>query len=228
MSWWELTRVAEPEVMDEGDEVEAYASATAQAYLDRIDDTFVAQAVRLGVRRGRGIDIGTGPGQIPLKIARQLPALHLLGVDCSEAMLAEARRHAAAAGPSDRVRFETGDGKRLDYPDASFDLVLCNSVLHHYSDPLAALNEMARVVKPTGALLVRDLRRPSRLAFRPHVAWYGRCYSGKMKELYVSSVRAAYTLRELAELVRASRLDGVRLFRFGRTHIGFERPVRPG
>lgn len=223
MAWWDLPRVAEPEVMDESDEVEAYASATAQAYLDRIDDTFAAHALRLGVRRGRALDVGTGPGQIPLKIARQVKDLEFLGVDRSEAMLAEARRGATALGLAERVRFEPGDGKKLAFADASFDLVICNSVLHHVADPVAALREIGRVAKPTGAILLRDLRRPSRLAFPLHVRWYGRHYAGRMKQLYVASVRAAYTPGELAELVRAARLPGVRLFRFDRTHIGVER-----
>ena len=63
MSWLDLPRVPEPEVMNDSDEVEAYASAAAQAYLGKIDDTFVEHAVRLVAARARGraLDIGTGP-----------------------------------------------------------------------------------------------------------------------------------------------------------------------
>lgn len=225
MTWWELPRVPEPEVMGEADEVDAYASAAAQAYLDRIDNTFVEQALRLGVTRGRALDVGTGPGQIPLKIAQRLPQLEFVGVDRSEAMLAEGRRQTERLGLSARVRFQAGDGNRLESPDQAFDLVLCNSVLHHLAQPLRVLNEIARVAKPAGAILVRDLRRPSRLACPLHLRWYGRHYAGKMRELYEASVRAAYTFDELSELARGSKLAGARPFRFGRTHIGLERPA---
>jgi len=225
MPWWDLPRVPEPEVMDEADEVKAYASATAQAYLDRLDDTFVAHALRLGVTQGSALDIGCGPGQIPLKLAQRLPGLEILGVDCSRAMLGEAQGNAQRAGLVARVRFQFGDGKRLDFPDASFDLVLCNSVLHHFSDPVSALREIARVAKPAGAILLRDLRRPSRLAFPLHVRWYGRHYAGKMKQLYVASVCSSYTEKELRVLVRAAGLERAQVFRFGRTHIGIERPA---
>ena len=209
--------------MSEADEVDAYASATAQAYLDEIDNTFVAHVLRLRVEGGLGLDIGTGPGQIPLKIAQRLPGLQFIGIDRSEAMLAEARRQTAALGLSERVRFEVGDGNRLAFPDQSFDLVICNSVLHHLAAPVRVLDEIARVAKPRAAILLRDLRRPPRLASPFHVRWYGRHYHGKMRTLYEASVRSSYTYRELAELGRRSQLSGARLFRFGRTHIGIER-----
>ncbi len=223
MGWLDLPRIPEPEVMAEADEVEAYASAAAQAYLARIDDTFVEHVLRLGVERGRALDIGTGPGQLPLKIARCLPALAFVGIDRSHAMLARARKQAAPLGLSERVGFQPGDGNRLEFPDRSFDLVVCNSVLHQLAAPVQVLDEIARVAKPDAAILLRDLRRPSRLAYPLHVGWYGRHYAGKMRELYEASVRAAYTYDELAALLRRSQLSGARLFRFGRTHIGFER-----
>ena len=228
MAWGELVRVPEPEVMDEAGEVEAYTSATAQAYLDRLDDTFVEHTLRLGVVSGRALDIGTGPGQLPLKLARRLPALEFIGIDRSSAMLRQAEMQAATMGLAGRVRFQTGDGNRLEFPDASFDCVICNSVLHHLVEPVRMLNEIARVVKPAGALLLRDLRRPSRYAFPLHIRWHGRHYRGKMRQLYEASVRSAYTFDELAALVKGSNLRGIALFRFGRTHIGFERPARSG
>lgn len=227
MGWLDLPRVPEQEVMAEADEVEAYASAAAQAYLVRIDDTFVEHVLWLGVERGRALDIGTGPGQLPLNIARRLPALAFVGIDRSPAMLARARKQPAALGLSEQVGFQPGDGNRLEFPDRSFDLVICNSVLHHLAAPVRVLDEIARVAKPDAAILLRDLRRPSRLAYPLHVGWHGRHYAGKMRELYEASVRAAYTYDELAALLRRSQLQRTRLFRFGRTHIGVERATMP-
>jgi ubiquinone/menaquinone biosynthesis C-methylase UbiE len=227
MGWLDLPRIPEPEVMAEADEVEAYASAAAQACLAGIDDTFVEHLLRLGVERGRALDIGTGPGQLPLKIARRLPALAFVGIDRSQAMLARARKQAAALGLSARVEFQPGDGNRLEFPDRSFDLVICNSVLHHLAAPVRVLDEIARVAKPDAAILLRDLWRPSRLVYPLHVRWHGRFYAGRMRQLYQASVRAAYTYDELENLLRWSQLSGARLFRFRRTHIGLERPARP-
>jgi len=258
MSWLDLPRVPEPEVMDNSEEVEAYASAAAQAYLDKIDDTFVEHAVRLVASRssGRALDIGTGPGQIVLKLARRLPRWQFVGVDRSPTMIRQARtgllsREAGrspeealpgnfGAAPAEaRVQFFVADGNRLPFPAGHFGLVMCNSVLHHLARPQHLLAEVARLVKPDGAILIRDLRRPSRVAYPLHVRWYGRHYSGLMYKLYCASVRSAYTVAELEELLRqsplnaaclratagASPLSGVRLFQHNRTHVGLERPI---
>ena len=91
----------------------------------------------------------------------------------------------------------------------------------HLHDPLAMLNEMGRVVKPGGIVLLRDLRRPGRLIFPLHVGWFGRNYSGLMKKLYTDSVRAAYTGAEVARMLRESRLATAHVFYHKCTHLGF-------
>ena len=169
MSFLDLARIPEPEVMDDSAEVEAYSSAAAQAYLDKIDDTFVEHVLRLvrGRERGRALDIGSGPGQIVIKLAKRLPLWRFVGAERSPNMVAEANAHLAAVGREleGRVGFQVADGNRLPFPDASFDLVMCNSVLHHLAEPRNLLSEMARVGNPGSAILLRDLRRPGRLAY---------------------------------------------------------------
>lgn len=227
MRLFDLPRVPELEVMDDSGEVEAYASASAQAYLDKIDDTFVDHALRLTSKRprGRALDIGTGPGQIVLKLAYRQSLWKFTGVDRSPGMIEQARTSLASAinDLAGRVEFQVADGNRLDLPDASFDLVMCNSVLHHLAEPQNLLREMARLVKPAGAILLRDLRRPSRFAFPLHVRWHGRKYSGTMYKLYRDSVHAAYTAPELQRMLASSTLYRSRVFTHNATHIGIER-----
>jgi len=238
MGWLDLPRIPEREVMDESGEVEAYSSAAAQSYLSEIDDTFVAHARRLISARiaagfaGRALDIGTGPGQIVRKLAAQLPGWQLLGVDRSPNMIRQAltAREPAALSPrvlsdmpATRVEFLVADANRLPFPDASFDLVLCNSVLHHLENPARLLAEIARVARPDGAILLRDLGRPSRIAYPFHARWYGRHYSGTMYRLYCDSLHAAYTFDELSALLQKSPLGDARVFRHGQTHLGIER-----
>jgi ubiquinone/menaquinone biosynthesis C-methylase UbiE len=222
--------------MDSDTEVEAYASAAAAAYLERIDRSFVQHLERLIQPAGekasawRLLDIGCGPGQIPIMIAKRWPRMQILGIDAGPAMIEKARSDATAAGVA--VSFEVlrlgPEGQaRLPYADAEFDIVTCNSVLHHLADPVGALDEIARVVRPEGAVLIRDLMRPTLLPYNLHVRIFGRHYEGEMRSLYEASVHAAYTTDELQEMLTRSRLgDGrARVFSRGLTHAGIERPA---
>lgn len=226
MSWLDFPRKPEPEVMEDAEEVEAYASAAAQAHLDAIDNSLVEQVLALGPPRGWLLDVGTGPGNIPLKLARRCPDLRVVGVDRSLNMVRAARRAAAELGLAEHASFLLGDANRLGFPEGCFDIVLSNSVLHHLERPERALEEMRRVAKPEGLILVRDLRRPGRLVFPFHVRWHGRYYSGLMYRLFAVSVRAAYTGEELDALLRAAGLEDARVFYHQRTHLGFVRDRR--
>ena len=222
MSWprkyLDLPRIPEPEVMDDSNEVQAYSSAAADAYLSNIDDTFVEHTLRLiGPTAGCALDIGCGPGQILTKLSARLPGWKFIGVDRSLTMI-----HRATSLPHS-VFFLAGDACSLPFRGSSFDLVLCNSVLHHIGDPACLFAEIRRIAKPGAAILLRDLRRPSRFGFPLHVRWYGRHYDGLMYRLYRDSVRAAYTSEELSAMLSAAGISGARLFTHGATHLGIER-----
>lgn len=237
MTWLDLPRVPEPEVMDDSNEVRAYSSASAEAYLSTVDDSFVEHALRLiGSASGWAIDLGCGPGQIVRKLSVRLPQWKFVGVDRSQTMIRGAVETSPFPGrsrdleaASSRVRntcFLLGDANSLPFPDASFDLILSNSVLHHIGDPARLLAEIRRVARPEAAILLRDLRRPSRIGYPFHVRWHGRHYEGLMYKLYCDSVHAAYTCRELTAMLRSAGIPGARLFTQGFTHLGIERGAR--
>lgn len=230
MGWLDLPRVPEPEVMDASGEVEAYSSAAAQSYLSKIDDTFVIHAMRLLARRiatgppGQALDIGSGPGQIVRKLAAHLSGWSIVGVDRSPNMVREAISQRQADGRLGApTEFVVADANCMPFAGATFDFVTCNSVLHHFEEPARVLAEVARVAKPQAAVLLRDISRPSRLAYPLHSRWYGRHYTGTMYKLYCDSLRAAYTFEELTAMLHASPLRNARVFRRGRTHHGIER-----
>jgi len=229
-------RVLEPEVMDESDDVEAYLDGVATAHLNRMDDHFVAQAIeRLPSDRSRRtprvLDVGTGTGAIPVKIARRHARAQIVGVDRSAGMLRQARRAAREARMQDRVTFHRASGRRLPFPDDSFDLVISNSLMHHLPDPAPVLDEIARVVKPRGRIFIRDLRRPAPPVIDRHIAHHGRHYRGRMFELFSDSVRAAFTESELSAITRASKLSPrlttgtLQVKRQGRTYLVIETPL---
>src|SRR5437867_5113589 len=219
----DLTRVPEPEVMSDEEEAESYASATALRHLEALDEEFVDRAISLAPDTEVVLDVGTGPAQIPIKLALRNPSLIIHGVDLSEAMLRKAAVNAGRWGVEMRILLNYGDAKGLPYDSGLFDMVLCNSVLHHVADPIRLIREMARVCKSSGALLLRDLRRPNRILHRYYVWRHGASYEGKMRELFEASVRAAYTLEELRSLIKQSGVPGLDAMRMGPAHIGFQR-----
>lgn len=100
------------------------------------------------------LDVGCGPGTITTDLARRVAPGRVVGIDRSSDVVAEARRHAESAGVA--VELAVGDVYALEFPDASFDVVHAHQVLQHLTDPVAALRELRRVVRPGGVVAVRD------------------------------------------------------------------------
>jgi ubiquinone/menaquinone biosynthesis C-methylase UbiE len=105
----------------------------------------------------RVLDVGCGSGAVTRDIARRVGERGLaVGLDPSSELLAVARGLAERAGLGDRVEFREGDARRLPFPDGSFDVVVCATVLSHVPEGEAAIPELARVLRPGGRLGVFD------------------------------------------------------------------------
>ena len=188
-----MDRVPEPEVMDTPEEAAAY-DAMDHA---EVNAAFVDRLVGLGAR-GRMLDIGCGPGHIPLLVAERVPGSTLVAVDLAPAMLALARRRLDDSPHRDRIELRLGDAKALELPGGSFDAVFSNTILHHLSDPQPFLREAARVLRPGGVLLIRDLYRPDSEAEVDHLVATHASNAGPIgQELLRACLCAALTPAEL-------------------------------
>ena len=114
-------------------------------------------AARLG-SGARVLDVGTGPGGVPLEIAWAQPLLRVDGLDLSEDMIVYAREAAADAGLADRVTFTVGDVAHLPFPDGTFDLVVSSMSQHHWDDVRGGIREVRRVLRPGGRAWIYDAR----------------------------------------------------------------------
>jgi len=97
-------------------------------------------------------DIGAGTGFLAQGLAPLVARVHV--VDQSLEMIAVARQNLAAF---DNVEYHIAEGTRIPLPDASLDAVLANMYLHHAHDPLAAIREMVRLLRPGGRLVITDM-----------------------------------------------------------------------
>jgi arsenite methyltransferase len=105
----------------------------------------------------RLLDLGCGPGYLAIDLAGAVGERgHVTAVDPSEAMLAVAREEVAARGVGDRVTVTSGEAGRLPLEDRSVDGVTVVQVLEHLDDVPGALDEVHRVLRPGGRLVVVD------------------------------------------------------------------------
>jgi ubiquinone/menaquinone biosynthesis C-methylase UbiE len=216
--WWLFDRRPRQRIpLDEGMDDVALAQEFADVAVTRAWRLFrhwlVRRALAL-VSDGKALDLGCGPGYLVLDLAAEAPELSVVGLDLSAAMLDLAKARAKLAGMESRVSFKQADAQRIPVPDGSVDLVVSSFSLHHWKDPVAVLNEVARILRPGGAFLIRDLRRdldaPSWLSF-----WFARWFlvpaALRRANEPLNSRDASYTPQEVAQLAEQSRLTGWRV-----------------
>nr|MBI3613104.1 class I SAM-dependent methyltransferase [Nitrospirota bacterium] len=152
-----MKRILEPELMEDEAQCLAYAQADFEEENRGFVDLFRNYYPEW--TEGHVLDLGCGPGDIPIRFVRALPGCQVTGVDASAAMIRLADEAVRAAGLSDRIalRCDRVQGLRLDEPA---DAAVSNSLLHHLPNPLTFWYELKRLVKPGSFVLVMDLLRP--------------------------------------------------------------------
>jgi ubiquinone/menaquinone biosynthesis C-methylase UbiE len=115
-------------------------------------------------------DVGAGTGFMAAGLAPQVARVHV--VDGAPAMLEVARRNLAGYT---NVEFHLAEGSSIPLPDACVDVVFANMYLHHCPEPLAAIQEMTRLLRPGGRLVITDLDSHTHHWFRTEMAdqWLG-------------------------------------------------------
>jgi ubiquinone/menaquinone biosynthesis C-methylase UbiE len=128
-------------------DVRAYRK-TAQAVVDRLmPDSSV-------------LEVAPGPGYLAIEIAK-LGTYRVTGLDISQSFVRIASENAHKAGVT--IDFRQGDAAHMPFPDDSFDFVVCRAAFKNFADPLGALDEIHRVLKPGGKASIYDLRKGASL-----------------------------------------------------------------
>ncbi len=213
-----MDRFAEPEYMDDAEEARAYAetdfSAVNQAFAERLLELAGSTA------EAQVLDFGCGPGDITLRIARSRPGWRITGLDFSRAMLAFARRAQARTGDAPHASWVITDAKCCPFPDARFDILCSNSILHHITGAVQFWREIRRLARPGTLIFFRDLFRPeSEAAARALVEKHAGDASPLLQEEFYRSFLSAYTIEEVREQLGEAGLASLRVEQITNRHI---------
>jgi len=217
-----MQRVLEPEVMDTLEEAIEYDAMD----FTEVNTAFAQCAIELGSQSGLVLDAGTGTARIPILICQRCPQWQMIGIDLAENMLLIGSKNVEQAGLQKQISLELADSKQLPYQDGQFDMVISNSIVHHLPDPLPFFLEIKRVLKPNGAIFIRDLIRPvdeaTMNAFVESIGTESE-YDERQNMLLRDSLHAAFTLDEVNELVQKAGLEGVKVYQSSDRHWTVER-----
>ncbi len=206
--------------------MDTWLEATAYDAMDfeSVNTAFATDAIDLDPHAIKILDVGTGTARIPILMCQQRPQYLMTGIDLAQSMLIIGQRNVEEAGLNQRIRLERVDSKRMPYPDLEFDMVVSNSLVHHIPDPLSFFQEVKRLVKPGGAILIRDLIRPENSTIvNDLVAKIGGNYDAHQQQLFRDSLNAALTLEEVQELIDRVGLEQVKLTQSSDLHWTIKR-----
>jgi ubiquinone/menaquinone biosynthesis C-methylase UbiE len=222
-----MQRTPEPELMDDQEQAAAYAAADWSESHGKIPGYFRERFPEFAA--GRVIDLGCGTADVTIRFAKAFPAVIILGVDGSDAMLGFGRSSVRKASLDSRITLEQRYLPDPSLETRNFDGVLCNSLLHHFADPAVFWHTTARVARPGAPVMIIDLvRPPDHQTAVQLVMEHAKGAPPVLERDFIASLHAAYSLDEVRQqLVSAGlpefRLDHVDVLHFvawGRAPVG--------
>ena len=187
-----------------------YAATTAKSMHDFQE---LAQRVARELPEGGSVlEVAPGPGYFCIAMANR-GRYRVTGVDLSHSMVKIAREKAEQAGV--QVNFEQGNAANLPFPRESFDFLVCRAAFKNFAQPVRALQEMHRVLKPGGQAVIIDLRRDAsnesiaKAVDEMHVG----AVNGLVTKLTFRFMllKRAYTRMQFEEMVAETRFSGVEI-----------------
>jgi trans-aconitate methyltransferase len=201
------SRIPEPELMNDLEQVLAYAEAdfsdTDRFFVNRLKANFPNASF------SRILDLGCGPGNITYLLAEAFPNAHILGIDGAERMIDLAKKR--FAGDSGLIEWDVVSLPWEKVPNhCPFDLIVSNSLLHHLHNPMVLWDAIKSAGKAGSLFWIGDLRRPdSRMEATKRVNTYAKEAPDVLKKDYFNSLLAAFTPDEIAAQLEIAGLHDV-------------------
>jgi len=167
------------------------------------------QIMDYGIQSGYALEVGPGPGYLGLEWLKNTRNTWLTGLEISANMIKIAQKNAQEYGfNSDRVKYVQGNALCMPFDAQQFDAVFTNGSLHEWERPEKVFSEIARVLKPGGRFFISDLRRDSSPLMK---LFLNLSAKEPMRAGLKTSMQAAYTKKELKEIIAHTPLNGVKV-----------------
>jgi ubiquinone/menaquinone biosynthesis C-methylase UbiE len=170
--------------------------------------------------QARVLEVAPGPGYFSVELARG-SRFEISGLDISRSFVEIATENAKQAGVA--VAFEHGNASAMPFADDTFDFIFCRAAFKNFTQPVEAMSEMYRVLRPGGRAVIIDLRKDAAMSDvkdyirQADLSWKDRMiYRLTFRYLLIPR---AYTRRQFEEMAAASRFGGADVNPSG---MGFE------
>ena len=202
-----MRRRLEPELMEDPAQVAAYAQADFSEPNGRFLQ-LLEELVPEAQCNGRVLDLGCGPGDIPLRLLKRYPQARCDALDGSRAMLDQAEAALSDwPGLAARCRWIHAVLPSEALPKAAYDLVISNSLLHHLPDPQVLWQTIRETANPGAWVLVMDLMRPPSVQWvEALVATYGAEEPEILQRDFRNSLFAAFEPQEVVTQLQEAGL----------------------
>lgn len=214
-----MNRIPEPELMNEPLQAKAYARADFSEPHNFFVEQF-RQTCRPVDQDMLVLDLGCGPADITVRMARAFPGFRFHGVDGSAAMLAEGRKRLQQENLQERIRLFRGIIPDHVPPADHYPLVISNSLLHHLHRPSQLWQYLKRIAKSDTQLFIMDLCRPgSKNQARELVNTYSSSEPDVLKRDFYNSLCAAFTVEEVKAQLEKAGLAGLHVEKVTDRHL---------
>ncbi|TWU56097.1 class I SAM-dependent methyltransferase [Rubripirellula reticaptiva] len=210
-----LSRVPEPKPENAREDADEYFAMDHLAINQQFVDDFLSGKFNNqnfpATAGPRVIDLGCGPGQIPILLCQADPNIEMLAVDLEVEMLEIAKIEIDIAGMLGRIRLEQADITDMSvFEDGLADAVISNSAMHHLDEPSLGLATAVRLARPGGRVFIRDLSRPdSEAEIESLVSLHGDGHTDAAKQMLRQSLWAALSIDEVHEIAARMGIEGL-------------------
>lgn len=214
-----MNRILEPELMNDSEQVLAYANAdfeTAHSLIVSHFDRVFPHVEDLHTV----LDLGCGPGDISIRFAKKFPNSKIDAVDGAKAMLAQAQQIIERESLTDRIELHLYRIPNCKLPNKRYDAIVSNSLLHHLHEPQHLWSVIRQYATKETAIYICDLLRPESLkSAKELVEQYASDEPDILRRDFYNSLLAAFTLDEASTQLNAASISGLQVEQISDRHM---------